>query len=739
MKFVLDEEYIASIPSTIFNVQRRKLVLKNGNMFLLTTESGDIEPPSSIDLGLFYKDTRYLSHYCLCIGGIKPLLLSSSSERNFFSQIEMTFPKIIRGEEKKRRELPKNSVHIRRSQILSNETFFDFIDINNYSTYEFTFPLRLQFFFDFFDMFEVRGLVRRIKKGKYLKSIIEDKSESDYEYSRVLSSYIGMDGLTRRANIIFSSKPDQLEETSAKWYVTLKPRKTFSLRVCIKLDTDVCDFEQLRKDKMEILREENADYDNWIYSLTKIKTSNETLQDTINRGIFDLKSLTSMEKGLRIIHAGIPWFSVPFGRDSIITSLQTLMLSPEIAKENLLYLASMQGKEVNEFNEEEPGKILHEYRYGELANGREFPHIPYYGSIDATPLYLILLSEYYKWTNDKNLLNELLPSAKKALDWIDKYGDLDLDGFVEYNGTKYKEKKGLLHQGWKDSYYGILHKDGSQPVQPIALCEVQGYVYDAKKQWSEIFHSLGDKKTAAILEEDAFDLQKKFNEKFWMKNKDYYAIALDGNKNKVETISSNPGHCLWSGIIPKDKVDKVVRRLLSKDMFSGWGIRTISDKEQIFNPLSYHNGTVWPHDNSIIAVGLKRYGFKEEVIKIFRGLFHASTYFEYHRPPEVLCGYSREDFSAPIQYPVSCSPQAWSSGSLFFIIQAMLGIEPEMPKKTLRIVEPILPKWLESLTLKEMKLGRSKITLDFSTYKERTFCRILDIEGEKPRINIVFF
>ncbi|MFQ6055705.1 MAG: glycogen debranching N-terminal domain-containing protein, partial [Methanosarcinales archaeon] len=374
---VLDEEYHSSIPSTIFDVQRRKLVLKNGDMFLLTTESGNIVPPSPIDLGLFYKDTRYLSHYCLCIGGIKPILLSSSSERNFFSQIEMTLPKIIRGEEKKRIELPKNSVHIRRSQILSNETFFDFIDINNYSTYEFTVPLRLQFFFDFFDMFEVRGLVKRIKKGKYLGSLIED--------SRVLSSYIGLDGLTRRANIIFSSKPDQLEETSAKWYVTLKPRKTFSLRVCIKLDTDVCN----DKNKIDILREENASYENWIYSLTKIETSNETLQDTINRGIFDLKSLTSMENGLRIIHAGIPWFSVPFGRDSIITSLQTLMLSPEIAKENLLYLASRQGKEVNEFNEEEPGKILHEYRYGELANGREIPHIPYYGSIDATPLYLI--------------------------------------------------------------------------------------------------------------------------------------------------------------------------------------------------------------------------------------------------------------------------------------------------------------------------------------------------------------
>jgi glycogen debranching enzyme len=363
------------------------------------------------------------------------------------------------------------------------------------------------------------------------------------------------------------------------------------------------------------------------------------------------------------------------------------------------------------------------------------PFGPYYGSIDATPLFLILLGETWNWTADEDLVNELLPAAYRALDWIDQYGDLDRDGFVEYLR---RSKRGLINQGWKDSWDANMHRDGTVASPPLALVEVQGYVYDAKFRMASLLRAFGDPERADKLKKDCIELAKRFEKSYWMPQRGFYAMALDKDKKPLEVISSNPGHLLFTRIVGRERARSIVNRLMRPDMFSGWGWRTMSSEEKTYNPLSYHRGSVWPHDNSLIAHGMALNDFRAPVLRIFTTLFQAALTFRDYRLPELFCGMQRREHDVTVHYPVSCSPQAWASGSLFLILSSLLGIRPSAPRKELNIINPVLPDWLDYLHLRNLRIGKSRVGLDFTRRGERTFCNVVDVEGEKLVVNVVF-
>jgi glycogen debranching enzyme len=437
----------------------------------------------------------------------------------------------------------------------------------------------------------------------------------------------------------------------------------------------------------------------------------------------------------RVIAAGIPWFATMFGRDSIIAAYQSLSLNPQLAIETLRTLAHYQGREINDWRDEQPGKILHEYRTGEMTRNGEMPFGPYYGSVDATPLFLILFSETFNWTADEKLVRDLLPAAYRALEWIATYGDLDGDGFVEYIR---RSPRGLANQGWKDSWDANMHRDGTIARPPIALVEVQGYVYDAKYRMSSLLRAFGDTVNAERLKREASDLAKRIEKAYWMSSRGFYAMALDGEKKQLQVIASNPGHLLWNRAISKDRSRAVVNRFMRDDMFSGWGLRTMSAEERVFNPLSYHRGSVWPHDNSLVVHGMALNEFRGPALRVLTTLFQAALRFRDYRLPELFCGVQRREYDDPVHYPVSCSPQAWASGALFLMLNSVLGIRPSAQRKELNIVNPELPDWLEHLHIRNLRIGQSRVGLDFARRGARTFCNVVDVEGEKLLVNVAF-
>jgi glycogen debranching enzyme len=408
--------------------------------------------------------------------------------------------------------------------------------------------------------------------------------------------------------------------------------------------------------------------------IPQLETHHNDLRQAYYQAVADLRSLQiEYLPGYHILAAGLPWFMTVFGRDSIITAIQIKLLGPNLMVGTLHTLASLQATAVNRFREAEPGKIPHEVRTGELSVLEEVPHCRYYGSVDATPLFLILLWEAYQWTGDQALLQRFLPAAEAALRWIDRYGDLDRDGFVEY---KRRTRHGLWNQGWKDSGDAISFAAGPLAEGPIALAEVQGYVYDAKRKMAEIYRTLKELTKARRLERQAQRLKEQFNQAFWMPQQEYYALALDGRKRQVDSIASNAGQCLWSGVVDEEKAPKVVERLMAPDMFNGWGIRTLSAEMTRYNPLSYHNGSVWPHDNSLIIAGMARYGFSKEANQVAMALIDAAAAFAEHRLPELFGGYPRRAYSFPVPYPAANIPQAWACGAIIYSLETLLGVFP---------------------------------------------------------------
>jgi glycogen debranching enzyme len=432
-------------------------------------------------------------------------------------------------------------------------------------------------------------------------------------------------------------------------------------------------------------------------------------------------------EGGRYVAAGIPWFATLFGRDSLLTAMQSLAFRPQLAVETLEVLAALQATEVDDFRDAEPGKILHELRVGETARAGELPHSPYYGSVDSTPLWLVLLGATYDWTGDRALVDRLWPNALAALRWIDEWGDRDGDGFVEYER---RSPRGLLNQGWKDSGDAIRDRTGRESKAPIALAEVQGYVYDAKLRMARLATIRGDAALTARLTREAALLRDRFEEAFWVEDQRYYAMALDGEKRQADAVGSNAGHCLWSGIVSPERARDVADKLLGPALFSGWGIRTYASNQRGYNPFGYHTGTVWPHDTSLAAAGLKRYGFQDEANRLVGHMLEAAQHFSEFRLPELFCGFDRETAPMPVPYPVACSPQAWSAGAVFMFLQTMLGIRAHADTRELELLRPNLPDWLAKVTVSNLRIGEASVDLLFHRWRGTTSAEVLRKVGD---------
>ncbi|MGZ4814101.1 MAG: amylo-alpha-1,6-glucosidase [Terriglobales bacterium] len=699
------------------------LTLIDGKTFLSTRTSGDIAPPGAPDIGFFHDDTRFLSFMEMRVSGLRTVLLSSNTEKTFLSQIELTTSNIHLRESF---DLPENTIHIRREQMLSSNVLFERVSFSNFNLHSVNFTVEIEYDSDFVDVFQVRGMPRGTH-GQYYQPVMTDKSVDFF--------YQGRDEMMRQTSIEFDPPPTRIDGQSAYWELTLPSLQQVEFNVTV---TAIVQGQRPRPADLDFsaqLQRRRTKFAEWESSATHFKSSNDGFDSTLRTATSDFHALQIPDGNDHVIAAGVPWFATMFGRDSIIAAYQSLVLNPQLAVETLRTLVCYQGDKYDDWHDEEPGKILHEYRQGEMTRSGEMPFGPYYGTIDATPLFLILLSETWNWTADETLVQELLPAAYKALNWIDKYADLDGDGFVEY---LQRSKRGLINQGWKDSWDANMHKDGSVARPPIALVEVQGYVYDAKYRMASLLRAFGDTERADRLKREANDLAKRFEKTYWMPQHGFYAMALDAEKKPLEVISSNPGQLLFTRILGRERARAVVNRLMRSDMFSGWGWRTLSCEEKVYNPLSYHRGSVWPHDNSLIAHGMALNEFREPVKRLFTTLWQAALTFRDYRLPELFCGLQRREHDVPVHYPVSCSPQAWASGSLFLILSSLLGIRPSAPRKVLNIVNPQLPEWLDHLHMRNLKIGGSRVGLDFTRRGERTFCNVVDVDGEKLEVNVVF-
>ncbi len=697
------------------------LALKHDRLFLLTNRHGDITPPGNCALGLFENDTRILSRYELRAAGGPPVRLSTQVIAPFLGQIDLAVTDHAFGGNDWD---PKHAVYLRREQIVG-DTLIERLTITSFLIRPIDYWIELAFGCDFADIFEVRGW-KRDSRGEYFAPRVGA--------DRVRFAYRGRDGEVIESGIHFRTAPDTLDRERARWAMTLVPGRSVRLEWEIGAQHARARGAPPSEDAMDQRRARlHAAYDEWRGECSRWSSDVETFSATLARATDDLRSLYVHADGKRVISAGIPWYSTVFGRDSVITSIETLALNPRIAIDTLRYLAGRQGTKEDAFTEEQPGKILHELRRGEMARSGEIPHVPYYGTIDATPLFIILVHETWRWTGDDAFVQELLSNVRRAIDWIDRYGDLDGDGLVEYARTS---DRGLVNQGWKDSGDGVPYPDGRLPEPPIALIEVQGYVYDAKVRAAELFERFGDADLAMRLRLDAQRLRARVIERFWLEELDTFALALDGAKNPIPTVASNAGHLLWSRLPDNGRAQRVAHTLLAPDMSCGWGIRTLSSRHPVFNPMSYHDGSIWPHDNALIVLGLSHYGLGPQALPVVHAINDAAAAAEFNRLPELYCGMARTGGSHPVLYPVSCSPQAWASGALFLMMQGLLGVLPDAPRDVLHIRNPVLPDFLEELTITNLRVRASRVSLHFVRRASRTLVNVLAVESEAEPIRV---
>ncbi|MFC3885075.1 glycogen debranching N-terminal domain-containing protein [Bacillus songklensis] len=668
-------------------------VIKENDLFLLTDKSGNIPENHTYGLGLYTKDTRFLSKWNIKINGKDPVLLSSDADENHLTTILLTNPHM---EEDGNLVLWRESVQIERKRFIYDDVLYESLNVKNYYPKPVSFELEVEFDADFQDMFIVRGF----QTGK-----VGQRSGQQLENHTLSLAYQGTDEINRYTHITWDKEAEKTEGNKITFRFSLNHSEEDQVMITIvpqvgeKGKEAILPFEQA-------LNKLTTSYKTWEEKIPTVKTDYKPLEQLVKRGMADLRVLlTDLGYGQFPV-AGLPWYGVPFGRDSLITALQLLPFHSEAAKGTLITMAQYQGKNKDPWRDEEPGKIMHEIRFGELANTNQIPFTPYYGTIDATPLFLILLVEYVKWTGDYEIVEQLQENIDAALNWINEYGDRDGDLFLEYHQ---ESSKGIANQGWKDSGDSIVHRSGDYAHTPIALSEVQGYVYQAKSGLADIYEAIGRAEEAEALRGEAKTLQQKFDEAFWMDDVSFYAIALDGNKQQVGTITSNPGHLLMSGMLSSERVDAVAKMLLSSKMFSGYGIRTMGGGEAGYNPMSYHDGSVWPHDNSLIVLGLSKEGKQEEANKVIQGLIDASAHFEYDRLPELFCGYSKEQ-GKPVLYPVACSPQAWAAGTPLLFVQSILGMFPDSTKKQIHIRPHLLPS-MNELSLEGIAVGNGKLSL----------------------------
>ncbi|SHN64046.1 amylo-alpha-1,6-glucosidase [Bradyrhizobium erythrophlei] len=692
---------------------RPRRSLKHDDTFIVLDSHGDIGASAGGPDGLFNADTRYLARLELVLDEVQPLLLGSNlRDDNSSLTVDLTNPDVYR---QGRNVLPKDVLHIVRTIFLWRGTAYQRIGVQNHSEQTASFDLTLLFGNDFADLFEVRG-ERRPRRGVGAAKLLGPAD--------VLFEYVGLDDNPRITALQFDPRPTRLAVNSATYHLDLAPKQTHSLFVIVSCNQPTASkpvpfFRGLLAHRRE-MREQTK-------GAASIETSNNIFNEVLCRSMADLNILMTDTPEGRYPYAGIPWYSTTFGRDGIITALQMLWIDPRVARGVLRRLALHQAKEIDPLADAEPGKILHEMRCGEMAALREVPFAHYYGSVDATPLFVLLAGLYVERTGDDETLGELWPAIEAALMWIDGPGDPDRDGFVEYRRAS---EQGLANQGWKDSYDAIFHADGRLAEGYIALAEVQGYVFAGKRLAARCAKRMGLFERARQLETEADRLAERFEGAFWCDDIGTYALALDGAKQPCRVRTSNAGQLLFTGIVREDRARKVAAGLMQPSLFTGWGIRTVAQGEARYNPMSYHDGSIWPHDNALIALGLARYGLKHSVEQLFKALFDAASYMDLRRLPELFCGFRREKGRGPTLYPVACAPQAWASATPFTLLEAALGLEFDADRSEIRLHNPRLPAFLNEVVLRDLRLGASSADLRVRRHGDEVSLEVMKTRGQ---------
>jgi glycogen debranching enzyme len=698
---------------------RPRRSLKHDDTFIVLDSHGDIGASAGGPDGLFNSDTRYIARLELVLDDVQPLLLGSNlRDDNSALTIDLSNPDVYRDG---RLVLQKDMLHIVRSIFLWRGSAYQRIGIQNHNGHAASFDVTLLFDSDFADLFEVRGEERR-RRGI--------GSSRVFGPDHVRLEYKGLDDRVRTTSLHFDPQPTRLTANSATYHFELAPHQASSVFVVVSCNkeapfTPVPFFRGMLAHRREMRRSTAG--------AASIETSNNIFNEVVCQSMADLNILMTDTPQGRYPYAGIPWYSTTFGRDGLITALQMLWIDPRIARGVLRRLAYYQAKESDPLADADPGKILHEMRGGEMAALREVPFALYYGSVDSTPLFVLLAGLYFERTGDKETLSELWPAIEAGLRWIDGAGDPDRDGFIEYQRAS---EQGLANQGWKDSYDAIFHADGSLAEGYIALAEVQGYVFAAKHLAARCASHLGKTDLARKLEGEARHLAERFEEAFWCDDLGTYALALDGAKQPCKVRTSNAGQLLFTGIVRADRARLVAADLIRAHFFTGWGIRTVASGEPRYNPMSYHDGSIWPHDNALIALGLARYGHKHAVEQVFSGLFDAASYMDLRRLPELFCGFRREKQRGPTLYPVACAPQAWASATPFTLLEAALGLEFDVQRGEIRLRNPRLPSFLNEVVLRDLQLGASSVDLCVRRHGDDVSMEVLRTRG-KIQVSIV--
>ncbi|HUZ90464.1 MAG TPA: amylo-alpha-1,6-glucosidase [Methylocella sp.] len=693
-------------------VQRSLRSLKHGDAFAVFDEYGDMGVIGTGPDGLYFNDTRFLSWYALRFEGMRPLFLGSVVQNdNAALSVNLANPDVHADG---LISLPRDTIAIERTKFLWQAVCYERIGFHNYADSNRRFRIDIGFGADFRDLFEIRGSPRE-RRGTCTAAATGDCAEFYYE---------GLDNLKRRTELRFWPPPSRLETNQATFEFELAPYASRSLFVsvlCWDGNTPKCDqFGRAFRARRRAIRSKAA-------GIATIESSNELFNEICRQATADLSMLMTQTRYGLYPYAGIPWYSTVFGRDGIITAMLLLWLDPSIAKGVLGFLAATQATNIDPFRDAQPGKILHETRNGEMARLGEVPFRLYYGTVDATPLFVMLAGMYFDRTGDIGTITAIWPNIKAALEWIDTFGDADGDSFVEYAR---QSGSGLVNQGWKDSYDSIFHADGALANGPIALCEVQGYVFAAKTHAAKLAHRMGEYELEFKLHGEAQSLRKKFEASFWCEELGTFALALDGSKNPCRVRTSNAGHALFSGIAAPERAARVAETLMGRDFFTGWGIRTVASGEARFNPISYHNGSIWPHDNAMIALGFARYGFVSQAAKVFSAMFEAAVYQELRRLPELFCGFIRKPRRGPTAYPVACAPQAWASAAPFAFLGACLGMELRHEANSVSFHAPVLPGFLDSVTLKRLSLGNSHIDVKLQRHGDDVTLNLLRRRGD---------
>ena len=692
------------------------LVLRHGELFAVCDAHGDALPTERSSHGFYFAGTRFLSGLTLTIEGVRPALLGSTvRDQDSLLTVDLANPDLVEDGELK---VLGETVHLFRSRFACDDTFYESLRLTNHGREAVALRLSFSVRADFADIFEVRGLARD-RRGR----LLPPKTWA----SGIELGYAGLDDRVRRTVVQCEPEPAEVTSGRLSYRLQLAPKQMRELRLSVTCLLDEPLARRPRRDAERAFARTCAQLEGARSRACLIRTSNEAFNGWLDRSASDLRMMVSRTRQGYYPYAGVPWFNAVFGRDGIITARELLWVDPEIARGVLLTLAATQATERWDSRDAEPGKIVHEMREGEMAALGEIPFGRYYGTVDATPLFITLARDYYQVTADLETIRTLWPSILRALAWMDTEADLDGDGFIEYLR---RAPNGLVQQGWKDSADSVFHADGQPAHGAIALCEVQGYAYAARRAVADLAVAMDDAGLAERQREEAEALRRRFSDHFWCEDLGTFALALDGDNRACRVRTSNAGHCLFSGIATQEQALCLTSTIMDEDLFSGWGIRTLSAKERRYNPMSYHNGSVWPHDNAIVAAGMARYGARKPAVQVLDGLFHASMFMELRRLPELFCGFHARKGQGPTLYPMACAPQAWAAGSVFLLLEACLGLEVRGATRTVILRRPLMPSWLDWIELTGMKVGDTEIDVLLHRVRGGAAIEVLGKKGE---------